>query len=354
MSKKGDKKRGRKRNESLQPIFFAQKEFDGTNSEVREHHYPDGSRFVVTRLGARKGGFSFEEAHEVIANAQAYHDALLACGVPLPSIQSMLVEYEPLIDRSVVVKSSPWAGHEVKKMIQEYHHERDIERIEELVTEMVAIIKKIVRQRHKGFSLKIGIDPQASNFIRDDEGVMRYVDLFPTRIRKKGKPIVEWPEPQTKLGKELGHFKHFDLRGIMLTKTAQLARLKPQLKHWFEEKVFSGFSDVLSKKEIKIFYEGLQKTPWMAVRAALRNNNRNEALELIDKSLESRPFNIDYNVYTLREIMLELAQAGLVTEDELENFFKQSHFEDELPEGQLAELKQILHNYVKREELKAS
>ena len=335
-----------KRNEQPQPIFFAKKEFDGMNSEIREHHYPDGKRLVVTRLGARKGGFSFEEAHEIVQNALQYQKELEECGVPLPAIENIVVEYEPMINRSVVVKSSPWVGHEVKKMIEECDYKSDCTRIDELVAQMIDITKKIAHKRHDGYELSVGIDPQASNYIIDDEGIVRYVDLFPTRIRKDGSPIVEWPAPQTDLGHDLGHFKHFDLRGIMLTKTAQLARLKPELKERFEKTVFDSFKEVLTGEEHTAFLSELEKTPWMRVRTHLKNKDQESLMKEIDTALDARPFGIDYNVYTLREIALELAYAGLIDKETLATFFSHTHFEDELPREHLEEALKILRDAV--------
>lgn len=334
-------------NERPQPIFFARKEFDGTNSEIREHHYPDGTKLVVTRLGARKGGFTFDEAHGIARDVREYHETLLALGVCAPEISGLFVEYEPSLDRSVVVKTSPWAGHEVKKLILESDSERDRDTIIDHVKEMVAITKPIGKKRHSGYELMVGIDPHASNYIRSEAGKMHYVDLFPARIRKDGKAIVEWPHPKTETGEILGRFKHFDIRGIMLIMSAQLARLKPRLKSAFEHAVFEEFRDVLTKEEYAAFKNELANTPWMRLRRELESGEHVRGVKLIHESLDARPFGIDYNIYTLREMALELAALGIMKQEELESFFKASHFEDMLPDEHVLDLKQYLIQLLK-------
>lgn len=324
------------------PIFFERKDFDGTNSEIREHHYTDGKKLVVTRIGARKGGFSFEEAHEVAHDTLRYHKELEECGIPLPTIEQLLVEHEPAINRSVVVKSSPWAGHEVKRMIENADHQTQYDEIMNIVDQMTQIVSRVTKKRKDGWTVSVGIDPQASNFIIDDAGVMRYVDLFPTRIHKNGVPYVEWPAPTTQLGQELGFFKHFDIRGIILTKTAQLARLKPQLKTKMENRVLENFKHVLSENEFSELLNGLEETPWMQLRKQLETSDWSGAKNTIESSVDTKIFGFKYNVYTLRECALELAQAGLLDEPALKLFFKKSHFEDELPREVLSQLKSML------------
>lgn len=326
---------------------MARKEFDGTNSEIREHHYPDGTRLVVTRLGARKGGFSFDEAHEVIRDVKQYYEELLELGIPVSEIKDCFVEYEPSLDRSVVVKTSPWAGHEVKRMIADADPKKDREMILNLVAEMVVATKPVALKRH-GYELTTGIDPHASNFIRDDEGTMRFVDLFPPRIRKADGPLVEWPSPKTELGKTLGHFKHFDIRGVMLTMSAQLARIRPELKAEFERSVFGGFREALDEREHQEFMREVENSPWLRVRESLARNDLASCAEVISESLDARPFGVSYNVYTLREIALELAAKGYLSDEELESFFKDSHFEDTLEEERLESLKERLIGALRR------
>ena len=75
--------------------------------------------------------------------------------------------------------------------------------------------------------------------------------------------------------------------------------------------------------------------PWIKFRKNLLNkldeNSLLELKELIKNSIKSKIFNdVEYNIYNLREIATELTIIGAMNKEELESFFKESHFEDEL------------------------
>ena len=288
-----------------QPIFFERKAFAGKNSEIREHHYPDGSRFVVTRLGARKGGFSFEEAHVIAGRVQRYHDELTACGIPVPPLTTIYVEYEPSIDRSVVVKSSPWAGHEIYSILRKADIVRDAAYIEMLVRNIARILTLLYAHRIDDWHTSAGIDPHTSNFVVNDAGVVSYVDLFPPRIRENGIPLVEWPAPLSIEGFELGYFKHYDIRGIILTAIQHLSRAKPELADYFKELVLSEFKKIIPTELFEPFVDELMRTPFMSARTLLSTHSP-ETLHppmrsLIAEAQTAIVFETPYTASALRE-----------------------------------------------------
>lgn len=329
-----------------QPIFLERKAFDGKNSEIREHHYPDGSRFVVTRLGSRKGGFTFEEAQTISQRVARYHKELTDLGVPVPELKSMYVEYEPSIDRSVVVKSSPWAGHELYSIIRTADVEKDLEYVESLVRKIAKILGLLYKDRIDDWHTKVGIDPHTSNFVVNHKGEVSYVDLFPPRIRENGTPLVEWPAPLSKEGFELGYFKHFDMRGIILTTIQHLSRAKPELSEYFKEVILSEFKTLIPPTLFNPFVDELMKTPFMSAREHLRERNIDTLHNLIGSTPTAIVFETPYTASALREIALAFATHGHMNGDELDAFFLASHCEDTLPsettESLIKTLKEVL------------
>jgi hypothetical protein len=322
----------------LAPLLSAYVWRGGINSEIVYHHYADGTKKTVARYGAKKSGFTLEEAIEMMKDLVEYQTQLEAHGVPLPAIEKIAVEHDSREgNRAVLVKVSPWTGKEVRRIIQEANVETQLPLIEKLVRDMCAILKPLCAVRRSGWDVKVGIDPRCTNFTVDPQGQMWFVDLFPPRYHKEQGRIVEWPEPQSELGKQLGAFKHFDVRGIILCTTAQLARIKPELKDFFEKIVVEEMKDIMTVAEYEEFVAELKETPWMrlrtllATRVPLDSKHYTEAVEIITTAAQKEVFGVRYSIYTLRELALELAFAGVLSQDELDWFFKNSHFEDELP-----------------------
>lgn len=333
-----------------QPIFFERKAFDGKNSEIREHHYPDGSRFVVTRLGARKGGFSFAEAHVIARRVQTYHNELVLCGVPVPSLSSIYVEYEPSIDRSVVVKSSPWAGHEIYSILRKADVSKDRAYIERLVRQIARILTLLYAHRIDDWHTNVGIDPHTSNFVVSEKGDVSYVDLFPPRIRENEVPLVEWPTPLSKAGFELGYFKHFDIRGIILTALQHLSRAKPELSDYFKEIILAEFKAVIPTELFEPFVDELMHTPFMSAHELLKTPTKNiePMRSLIADSKTAIIFDTPYTASALREIALAFTTHNLLSEEELDAFFLTSHCEDTLSPESIVTLVTTLEDVLMR------
>ncbi|TAK04867.1 hypothetical protein EPO33_02620 [Patescibacteria group bacterium] len=307
----------------------------GVNSEIRYVRSPLGTLTVEARYGAKKGGFPHAEAVRWSDDIAAYHDELARRGVPLPPLERMVIEHDRATERAVIVKTSPWTGHDVSHLLEHTPVGGDPDAVARLVRQICAILVPICAERHVGWETEVGIDPRCSNFTVDADARMWFVDLFPPRFRKNGIPIVEWPHPQSDEGFRLGVFKHFDVRGIALTTIAQLSRILPLQKAAFENDVIAGLAAALRPEERTELADGLARSPWHRVRTALAAGNTAEVAAIIAGAPTEPVFGAPYGVYALREIALELAAAGRLTRQALEDFFRASHYEDALPKERL-------------------
>jgi len=324
----------------------------GVNSEVSFSSTARGEPAIVKRLGAKKGEFSREEAESVAADVLAYHSLLVKAGVPVPEVLSLSIEVDPITHRASIVKTMRWKGEDLTVLIASHSHEEQA--LRDIIGKMVRTIEPLLRQ-HIGFELPVGIDAHVSNFTLHQDA-LHFVDIFPPRFRKNGRPIVEWPAPKSILGHELGFFKHFDLRGVMLVMSAQLARIAPRQKAFLESVLLEAFAKIVPKELAEMQAE-LEQSPWIRIRALLASvtlsaEQLREAVRIIKEAPHTRIFGVRYNVYALREIALELASAGSLTEAELEAFFQRSHFEDELSSDIMRELTLELQNALEAREKK--
>ena len=145
-----------------------------------------------------------------------------------------------------------------------------------------------------------------------------FVDVFPPRYRLKSGPLVEWPEPHSSLGRTLGYFKHYDVRGIILCFLSQLGRANPTLRASFESMVLGSLDKLLSEKERVFFVQGFEQTSWKKVRSLLSarspvsSEDKRHIITLIKGASHEQVFGYPYYVYGLREIALELASARLI------------------------------------------
>lgn len=311
----------------------------GVNSEIRYIRSPLGALTVEARYGAKKGGFLHTEALNWSDDIATYHQELARRGLPLPPLAGMIIELDRASERAVIVKTSPWSGHDVSHLLEHTPVGQDPGTVSRLVQQMCAVLVPICAERHNGWETVVGIDPRCSNFTVDENGRMWFVDLFPPRFRKNGIPIVEWPRPQSDEGFRLGLFKHFDVRGIALTAIAQLARVLPQRKVNFEKEVLAGLKPALGPGEAEELIASLTASPWLRVREALTvNAPASEISEIIKAAPKTTVFGVPYGTYSLREIALELASGGRMSRPDLEDFFRSSHYEDALTAEHISSL----------------
>lgn len=338
----------------LTPLFQVLSRGRGINSEILYHHYSNGEKKVVARYGTLKKHVTLAEAEEMVKDLLCYQQELEKRNVPIPKIEQTHLEYDHTLDKAIVIKVTPWTGRELRHLIQGAHPVKDLKVMEAYIRAMMKIIGRVANERFQNWETVVGIDPRCSNFTLDDQGKMWFVDLFPPRYRKNGIPLVEWPEPVSEMGKKISHFKHFDARGIILCTTAQLARTQPTLKSFFEGIVHEEARKMMKEQEHEQFMKELSSTPWMKLRSLLSSPEQwnkdtlQEAKNIVSFAAEQQVFEVDYSVYTLREIALELAQLKIITNEELKNFFSLSHFEDTLPSAVMELLKNNLKDFLER------
>ena len=334
------------------PAYEAWVQKLGTNSEILFKHYFDsGERKIVARYGSQKGGFSYKEALQTMQRLATYQKHLERLNVPLSPIEQLILEYDPVLRRAVITKVSPWAGLEITALLERFGPD-DLLFARSLIESMMAILQPVCRARWKGWETRIGIDPRVANFTLDVTGKVWFVDVFPPRYRHRNGPLVEWPEPMSQLGRTLGYFKHYDVRGITLCFLSQLGRANPVHRIVFESMVFEFLDKFFSEKERVLFIQGLEQTSWKKVRALLgvpsplTQSRKRRIIALIRGASHEQVFGYQYYVYSLREIALELASAGLMSNESLEEFFRKSHFEDELPSQDLRKLEKQLSSVI--------
>lgn len=351
---------------SLVSRSFSQR--GGFNTEVLFIRYEeDGRRKVEKRIGAKREGFSLEEAGEILKDLVYYQHLLCALGVPMPAIDAdgFSIRYDPTRNKALVYAISDWTGFDIEYLMNVVRG-RSVKRkhtdfFAPIVQQMVCILKRVCADRISPTETRVGIDPKPSNFTIDEKGEMWYVDPFPPRYRKlwqnegtdsRGEPIIEWHPLRTTLGRELGYFKYYDVRGIFLGLTAQLARICPREKVFFENICLEFFEGALTPSVWQEFVQELSRAPWRILRQTLQVSPEKDSRilqrcrHIIQKCFQKKLFGVDYHVYTLREFALELAYAGYMTEEEMEEFFYASHFEEELPPERLHALQEMLCTFL--------
>lgn len=326
----------------------------GFNSEILHIHEENGGRKIIKRIGGKRGGFEISRAEEIAHDIMVYQNKLIDLGIPMPSIEKVSIEYELPKRHASVLMTTKWTGFDAEMFIDKWSlvFDNDLQLMNKLVKDMCSILGCVSKSRISGWETEFGIDPKPSNFTVDNNGILWYVDPFPPRYRKNGKPIIEWFDLKTETGEKIGYFKYFDMRGVILGLIEQLSRIKPQLKDFFENTILSafGFLNIVSKEEYTCFLMELAKAPWNDFREAIYKNfegkNSNRAKEIIKESSEIELFGVNCGVYVLRRIALELTYCGRMFPLEMESFFKKSHFEDEISDSKLKSLQEILCAYV--------
>lgn len=290
-------------------------------------------QFIVKSIGAKRGGFLLPEAVELAKDILIYQKQLESVGIPIPPITDIDVRYNMYSEKAMIYISSPWAGDDVEKIITLLNPIRDGETIDWLVKEMCHMLARVCIDRRANGALTVGIDAKASNFAvaRDANGgrIMSYVDQFPPRYWKNNAPIIEWTPLTTELGNELGRFKYFDWRGLLLTLTSQLSRIKPALKEMIETIALNEFAKCIEADEYDEFIGEFSKLPWIEMRYFLQEGNQEGIERIIEECIDTNVFGVRYSVYSLREIALELACRKIIFPDGLEHLFHMTHFEDE-------------------------
>lgn len=331
----------------FEPLSDEYRRPGGVNSEIRYIRESDGRILVQARYGAKKGGMTYLEASRMVEHLDLYQDLLEKSGVSMPKIYGMVIEHDVRTGRAVLSKTCLWTGYDFQELLERVDVAADPELIRFLVKGMCKLLVGICKSRYRGWETRVGIDARCSNFTVDGNGKTWFIDLFPPRFRIKGRPMVEWPAPKTELGRQLGHFKHFDVRGIILSAASQLARVRPEYREFLEQEVILGIKPALSKRELKEFETGLSQAPWRIIRDWLQGNASMSPAQF-SKVLKMPVFGINYGIYAWRDAAIEFAAQGIISHQELEQFFRDSHFEDRISKAQEKQLLASLNAMYKR------
>lgn len=353
----------------------------GYNSTVNCEENSTGDLIVHKEIGVRKIdankkiGFNLSRAKEIARDIDEYRRHLIEIGVKTPLIVGDIIWVIRLPKESgVVVKTGElektgetekaeekrfkityetgYAGESVNDLLKE---QPNFDVIKEYVEKMLGTLdvvlgkkisskKDIVESPNLSLDiscfkcvlnnsriccaqLEVGIDPLPANFcvLGND---MQFVDLFPPRYRKANMTIVEIPHPTTKVGWEIGYWKHYTACGILHIFFSQLCRIKPEFRLKFEELIFEYIKN-FPQECVKNYFNN---SCWRKVR---------EALESIHRIIDSMT---GEDIYKMREIAGEFEFRGLFkpVEDDYQQFYKDAHFEDELSAETVQNLKNRL------------
>ena len=113
----------------------------GINSDVFLYKYFDSNKkSVMIKFGARKGGFKLENAIEMTNDILLYQDELEKRLIPLPPIEKMNLEYNPVTHKIEIIKTSTWTGSDIGKIIKLSNINKNI--IDGLKVKNIQLIKK--------------------------------------------------------------------------------------------------------------------------------------------------------------------------------------------------------------------
>lgn len=290
----------------------------GYNSEVTIISKDDGKWEVIKIIGVKKAILTEDEAQEFARDITTYHKLLTeVAGNRIPPLTDIY-----LLNKSGkwhVIYHMPYRGKDMEVILRKGNN-TIVERIVRLVLETLGLfLASIYRDPYE---ITVGVDPKPANFSFKG-GRINFVDLVPPRYRKNGTPIVEYPVPKTEDGFKWGYFKHYDARGVLLVFQGQLCRIRPELRPLFKKLIIE-----YAPEGIKDFFKkGIWETfPTLSLSEA-------------EKVVASLTY---LDMCTMREIVTELAYRYKYDAAVVDNFFKASHYEDEIPNEIMSKLKSLI------------
>ncbi len=226
-----------------------------------------------------------------------YRNKLLEVGVSVSPSFDWFIVIDDKTDLPVIVMIEPYCGPNIASLIRK----ADTSFCLELAGGLLETISPIIQRSLVG-PLDVGIDAQPNNFTLAD-GKYTFVDFTPPRYFDDGAYLIEDPQPKSTLGYNLGHWRYFTAEGILSVLLTQLARIRPRM--------FGQFKSLL--------------VDWL----------ENNSYEGLASSFREPSVNLD-NLYSivnpvqLRLIMCDLISRNGASVEEVGDFFKLTHFEDEL------------------------
>ncbi|MFY9484643.1 MAG: hypothetical protein WAP74_03430 [Patescibacteria group bacterium] len=278
----------------------------GYNAHVIMIQTKHGNPDVVTKLyGDKKRGFTEEQARIVASHLVHYRILLTDFGIVIPQMCDIAISENSETGIWWVVETEHYSGSDQLAVIRT----GALERVEWVVRTMLESSLPFLTT---GEPLPIGLDPLPSNFcISEGETVLTYVDFMPVRyVEAGGRALVEWPEPTTELGYKLGFWKHYMAVGLLTVMLTQLCRYRPEFRPHFKRVIL----EFLQRNRVGRIAEELVSSPGWEIR---RTPNLQELEELVAQ-----------NVYHARNLACELAFIGQISQEQLSELFRLSHFED--------------------------
>lgn len=309
----------------------------GFHSEVRCITVPSsGERKAVKHIGLHAKGFPIAQAIALAEEIRIYQNKLQAIRIPMPALEEIRIGYNLGGDTACIIVSTPWAGDDIPVCLSRSYPHRHKIRTGWLAREICRVLLLACRYRNEYGYMHVGIDAKAANFTLawspTGKPMLWYVDQFPPRYWHGESPLIDAHPIQTPVAMELGLFKYFDWRGVLLTFISQFSRLKPQFRKHIEAIALQYFGASIGDDGYTKFQMEYARLPWIRLRAALRDGSTKQAETILYESVWEKVCGVRYGPYTLREIVLEFCLHGLIASDTMETMYRDLHWEDgELP-----------------------
>lgn len=262
------------------------------------------------------------QVDKFIGDIYEYRQKLEELGVNVPRLNEIqVIAYQNSTSRRLnVTEISPFYGESFEDMLLNAQNADECLSLQKRILDCLGGLF----EKSPGEFLSVGIDLIPRNFTGD--GQDWYVDLVPPKLRRGKNFQLEIPEVTEKSCYKIGVDRHYKKPEVIRVLLVQLAKLRPEMYPVFAQ----GIEEFLAQKgeieTLKSFRSRL-----IAERPE----------KIVNKKTLSRMGFMD--IYDLREIACWGASQRKLSPNELENFFRLSHFQSEpLLETALQELRKIL------------
>lgn len=258
---------------------------------------PTTESVIVKAIGIRDDmHMSLEDAEELASRIQTYRQKLQEQGLRISAYTNIEVQHYGK-KRYVLLTKDPYCGVNMTELLMC----KSDENCNEMVRNLLDSLMPLFAGSSGGASLPVGFDPKPDNFTIDFDGNYTFVDLMPPRFCDDGKYLLEITEPKTEEGRKLALWRYYNPAGILTVLFTQLNRIRP--------------------KQFKSLMNVFKKWLW---------DNKFEYLYTHFRDLESLlPEHLDTtNPILLRYRMCQLSELNGTTPEQVESFFRMTHFEE--------------------------
>lgn len=182
-----------------------------------------------------------------------------------------------------------------------------------------------------GLELEVGIDPKPENFAANPvDASPAVVDFIPARYRRLGEPLTEVPPPRTEAGRRAAYLRHYHMGAILTVLLSQLCRLRPDLHDPIAQAIHT-FARGFERNGLA---EYMDRFPGSVFVQTDRFDQREQIIAGLGMD----------HIYAFRYLACYLAAKSpeLYGKPQVEKVFHLTHFEDALPESQLASARATL------------